>query len=97
MAKNELLPNDSFVIGIVGMVFNDDKWLDMYNHGVGKPDFSFEKMFWLHDVVPVVLAFVIILHLYLCARRCKDAGLSVWWILVPLYNPIVLMFIKRIG
>jgi len=78
-------------------LFNEDKWLNMYSHGVGKPDFSFERMFWLHDVLPVVLAFVIILHLYLCARRCKDAGLSVWWILVPLYNPFVLMFKKGIG
>lgn len=35
-------------------LFNEDKWLDMYSHGIGKPDFSFEKMFWLHDVLPVV-------------------------------------------
>ena len=49
----------------------------------------------LRDVLPLVLALVIIVHLFLCAKRCKDAGISKWWVLVPLYNPIVLMIKRR--
>lgn len=30
--------------------------------------------------------------MYLAARRCSDAGISKWRILMPLYNPIVLLF-----
>ena len=56
---------------------------------------SIKRIFLLRDVLPLVLALVIIVHLFLCAKRCKDAGISKWWVLVPLYNPIVLMIKKR--
>ena len=74
--------------------FDNGQWLLRHGHGIGTPGFSFEIIFWYH-VLSVVLAFVIVLHLYLCAKRCKDAGISVWWILVPLYNPFVLLLKKR--
>jgi hypothetical protein len=27
-------------------------------------------------------------------KRCKDAGINGWWILVPLYNPFMLLYKK---
>ena len=75
--------------------FEEEKWLEPYRDAIGEPGFSFERIFLLRDVLPMVLAFVIIVHLFLCAKRCKDAGINNWWILVPLYNPIVLMAKRR--
>ena len=76
-------------------LFEEDKWLEPYRHAIGEPGFSIERIFLLRDVLPLVLAFVIIVHLFLCVKRCRDAGISKWWVLVPLYNPIVLMIKKR--
>lgn len=83
------------VPNIWNYLFEEDKWLEPYRDAIGDPDFSIERIFLLRDVLPLVLAFVIIVHLFLCAKRCKDAGISKWWILVALYNPIVLMIKKR--
>ncbi len=83
------------VPNIWSYLFEEDKWLEPYRDAIGDPDFSIERIFLLRDVLPLVLAFVIIVHLSLCAKRCKDAGISKWWILVALYNPIVLMIKKR--
>lgn len=83
------------VPNIWNYLFEKDKWLEPYRHAIGEPGFNIERIFLLRDVLSLVLAFVIIVHLFLCAKRCKDAGISKWWVLVPLYNPIVLMIKKR--
>lgn len=83
------------VPNIWNYLFDEDKWLEPYRDAIGEPGFSIERIFLLRDVLPLVLAFVIIVHLFLCAKRCKDAGISKWWALVPLYNPIVLMVKRR--
>ena len=83
------------VPNIWSYLFEEDKWLEPYRDAIGEPGFSIERIILLRDVLPLVLAFVIIVHLFLCAKRCKDAGINKWWILVPLYNPIVLMIKRR--
>lgn len=49
---------------------------------------------WHEDILPMLLSGVVILHLYISAKRCKNIGISAWWSLVPLYNPIMLLFKK---
>lgn len=46
------------------------------------------------DALLLVVALMFILHFILCVKRCKFIGKSVWWSLVPLYNPIMLLFKK---
>ena len=74
--------------------FNKQQWLKQYSHEIGYPDFSFDDVFWARNVLPLALAIVIAIHLYLCYRRCKTIGIKAWWILVPLYNPFVLLYKK---
>lgn len=46
------------------------------------------------DALVLVAALMFILHFILCAKRCKYIGISGWWSLVPLYNPIMLLYKK---
>lgn len=73
--------------------FNNMQWLDIHSHGIGTPGFSYNS-FWLTDVQLLISAIVVIIHLYFCYKRCKNIGISAWWILVPLYNPFVLLYRK---
>lgn len=75
-------------------LFDKQQWLLQYSREIGYPNFSFDDIFWLHEVLPLVLALAVVLHLYFCYKRCKVIGLSPWWILVPLYNPFVLLYRK---
>jgi len=49
---------------------------------------------WQEDILPLLLSSAVLLHLYISAKRCKNIGISSWWCLVPLYNPIMLLFKK---
>jgi hypothetical protein len=73
-------------------IFDNPQWVAQHSHGIGTSDFSLDGIFWLGDVLPLFLSLIVILHLFLCAKRCKYLGISVWWVLVPLYNPFVLLF-----
>lgn len=75
-------------------LFNRSQWLEANFLGVNPSDINYGLFFWLHDVLPLVIVLVIMLHLFLCGKRCKTIGISAWWILVPLYNPFVLLFRK---
>lgn len=75
--------------------FHNPQWLKVHSHGIGTPGYSFDNIFWQHEVLLLVLAVVVVIHLFLCAKRCKTIGISVWWILLPLYNPFVLLFRKN--
>ncbi len=79
---------------IWNFLFNGQQWLNQYSHEIGYPGFSFDDVFWSRNVLPLALAIVIAIHLYLCYRRCKTIGIKAWWILVPLYNPFVLLYRK---
>ena len=57
-------------------------------------DISNTMILWKTDIFPLLISCVVLLHLYMSAKRCKNIGISTWWCLVPLYNPIVLMFRK---
>ena len=72
-------------------LFDNCKWIDMHSHGIGMPGFSYDRIFWESCVFPLLMVFLIAIHLYFCVRRCKDAGISVWWALLPLYNPFMLL------
>lgn len=74
-------------------IFNNMRWLDIHSHGIGTPGFSYDS-FWLTYVQLLASAIVVVIHLYFCYKRCKDIGISPWWILVPLYNPFVLLYRK---
>ena len=73
--------------------FNEDMWLAKHGHGIGTPSFSYDWS-WISDAMLLAFAIVVIIHLVLCFKRCKKIGISGWWILVPLYNPIMLLYKK---
>ena len=73
--------------------FNENTWLARHNHGIGTTSFSYDS-FWISDVLLLAFAIVVIIHLVFCFKRCKDIGISGWWCLVPLFNPIALLLRK---
>jgi len=73
--------------------FNEESWLAKHSHGIGTMNFSYDE-FWISDAMLLAFAIVVMIHLVLCFKRCKDIGISRWWSLVPLYNPIMLLFKK---
>lgn len=95
-----------FGIALVGLIlvrkgrelwlyFHDKSlWIKDYGYDFGTERASFDISFWVYDLLPLVLALAILLHYYFCYKRCKDIGIRTWWILVPLYNPIMLLFKK---
>lgn len=77
------------------LYFHDKSlWIKDYASEFVTEGVGFDISFWTYDLLPLVLALVILLHHFLCYKRCKDIGISTWWILVPLYNPIMLLFKK---
>lgn len=72
-------------------MFDNDQWLLNHSHSIGSPGVSYEAIFWSNDIVPILLAIFISLYFYASIKRCKYLGLSPWWCLVPLYNPIALL------
>lgn len=74
--------------------FDNDKWLELYDYGVGIEGFSYESIV-IKTVLALVFLLCIAVHLWLSARRCKDIGVSKWRCLIPLYNPIVLLYKAR--
>lgn len=73
--------------------YKEDIWIAQHSHGIGTPNFSYDR-FWVTDTLLLAFAIVIFIHLLLCLKRCKDAGINGWWILVPLYNPFMLLYKK---
>ena len=69
-------------------------WINDYGSDFVSEGASFDISFWAYDLLPLVLALFLLLHHYFCYKRCKDMGISVWWILVPLFNPFVLLYRK---
>lgn len=72
-------------------LFDNDQWLLNHSHGIGSPSVSYEAIFWSNDIVPILLTIFISLYFYASIKRCKYIGLSPWWCLVPLYNPLALL------
>lgn len=70
--------------------FNENQWLVSHGTGIGPHGFSYEKIVE-GDITDVVLGLFVILNLLFSAKRCKQIGVSMWWALVPLYNPIALL------
>lgn len=75
-------------------IFHRSQWLEANFLGVNPSDINYDLVFWLRDVLPLFIVLIIVLHLFFCGKRCKTIGISAWWILVPLYNPFVLLFRK---
>ena len=69
-------------------------WIKDYASDFATEGVGFDISFWTYDLLPLVLALVILLHHYFCYKRCKYMGIRAWWILVPLYNPIMLLYKK---
>ena len=85
------------IYGIIGLwtyYFDHSQWLMTHGHGIGTPGFSFERIFWNESVLSLLMALLLTVHFYICIRRCKDAGKSAWWSLIPLYNPFMLLLLK---
>lgn len=77
------------------LYFHDKSlWIKDYASDFVAEGVGFDISFWAYDLLPLVLALVILLHHYFCYKRCKDMGISAWWCLVPLYNPIMLLYKK---
>lgn len=77
------------------LYFHDKSlWVKDYASEFVTEGVGFDISFWTYDLLPLVLALVILLHHYFCYKRCKDMGISAWWCLVPLYNPIMLLYKK---
>ena len=95
-----------FGIGLAGLIFGwkvRELWLYFYDKPLWINDYASDFVsegarldisFWAYDLLPLVLALVLLLHHYFCYKRCKDMGIKAWWILVPLFNPIVLLYRK---
>lgn len=50
-----------------------------------------ESTLWTNYVLFSLMVVVVSVHLYFSIRRCKDAGVSRWLALLPLYNPIAIL------
>ena len=48
-----------------------------------------------HGFICVLMALVLISHLLLSAKRCKENGVSAWLALIPIYNPLGLFYRKK--
>lgn len=95
-----------FGIGLAGLILGwkvRELWLYFYDKTLWIKDYGSDFVtegarldisFWAYDLLPLVLALVLLLHHYFCYKRCKDMGIKAWWILVPLFNPIVLLYRK---
>lgn len=95
-----------FGIGIAGLIlgwkvrelwlyFHDmPLWINYYGSDFVTEGGGFGFSFWGYELLPLCLALVLLLHHYFCYKRCKDMGIKAWWILVPLFNPIVLLYRK---
>ena len=92
------------IIAIVGLYdhlsdfwlycFDIDIWLMKHGHGIGTPNFSFESIIMV-DIINLCLVLLILLNLLLSAIRCRNMGLRTWMILIPLYNPLALLKMRR--
>lgn len=69
-------------------------WIKDYASDFATEGVGFDISFWIYDILPLVLAIVILLHHYLCYKRCKNMGIRGWWFLVPLNNSIILLYKK---
>lgn len=95
-----------FGIGIAGLIlgwkvrelwlyFHDmPLWIKYYGSDFVTEGVGFGFSFWGYELLPLCLALVLLLHHYFCYKRCKYMGIKAWWILVPLFNPIVLLYRK---
>ncbi len=106
MAIMAVMFSNVFGIAFVGYMFwgkgrefwlyfhNKTQWIDEFGSDFVREGASFGFSFWVHELIPLVFALIVLLHHYFCYKRCRDIGISAWWILVPLYNPIMLLLKK---
>ena len=81
-------------------LFNADLWLKIHSHSIGvdlNPET--EKMFlWENDILPLLItlyiSILVALHFWFSVKRCKRIGINLWWAVVPIYNPFVLLIRK---
>ena len=76
------------------LYFSNPNWFHLRYHNYYQQGGTDTMIIWMEDMIPFLLSCIVILHLYISAKRCKDIGISAWWILVPLFNPLVLLFRK---
>ena len=71
-------------------------WTEIHRHSIIFLEKSDVQILLESDVFSLGIPLLILLHLFLSAKRCKNLGISSWWVLVPLYSPIALIFKKPI-